>query len=133
MKYFADISFFNELIKNPQKRFFTFNEPPHQTNIMDKIKIAVEDWMDEIEDMRALDPSTEDEAAGEEVKLQDMLQKTYDEITEAVSVCRLEKVRLQQGRAEQVAAESVEPEEDVFDDFVLKEKPSSSAPTSSET
>lgn len=98
-KGIADISFFLSL-QNSRNRHRVFNDDVFDSSPtdIDKITSAVQDWMDEIEDMRAIDPSVDAEASGEETKMKKILKSTYDRITAATASCRLLKTRLQKDR-----------------------------------
>ena len=100
-KGIADLSFFNRLqnrsIKN---RHFTFNDDIAESkpNDIEQLQSAVQDWMDEIEDMRRIDPSVEPEASAEESKLNGILKSAYERITAGTAACRVSKARLERDR-----------------------------------
>lgn len=98
-KGIADIGFFLSL-QNSSSRYRVFNDDVSSASPtdIDKITEAVQDWMDEIEDMRAIDPSVDAEASGEETKMKKLLESTYDRLTAAVASCRVLKMRLQKDR-----------------------------------
>ena len=100
MSGIADLRFFNQLSKRSKNRHFIYNDDitSPKLNDIEQIQSTVQDWMDEIEDMRALDPAVEAEASGEEAKLKGILKSTYDRLTASVAACRIEKARLQKDK-----------------------------------
>lgn len=100
MSGIADLRFFNQLSKRSKNRHFIYNDDitAQKYNDIEQIQSAVRDWMDEIEDMRAIDPAVEPEAAGEETKLKGILKATYDRLTASVAACRLSKARLEKDK-----------------------------------